>query len=131
VDFHKDFEEQGLHDFFNKVSMISVPVLEGEAFGLYLLESIASGIPVVQPELGAFPEIIRKSGGGITYTPNKPESLAKALESLLADPDKLAKLSRDGRAGVEKSFDLQKQAAETIALYNEISKNYNKDSDAA
>jgi glycosyltransferase involved in cell wall biosynthesis len=131
VEFHKDFEEQGLHDFFKKVSMISVPVLEGEAFGLYLLESIASGIPVVQPELGAFPEIIRKSVGGITYTPNKPEALAKALESLLADPDKLAQLSSEGRAGVENHFNLHKQAEDTIRLYKEIIEKLTQDSDAA
>ena len=131
VEFHKDFEEQGLHDFFKKVSMISVPVLEGEAFGLYLLESIASGIPVVQPELGAFPEIIRKSGGGITYTPNKPEALAKALESLLADPDKLAQLSSEGRAGVENHFNLHKQAEDMIRLYKEIIEKLTQDSDAA
>jgi glycosyltransferase involved in cell wall biosynthesis len=57
VEFHDDFEEQGLREYFEKVSMVSVPVREGEAFGIYLLESMASGVPVVQPALGAFAEI--------------------------------------------------------------------------
>ena len=120
VEFHKDFEDEGLGEFFKKVSMISVPVLEGEAFGLYLLESMAAGVPVVQPELGAFPEIIEKSGGGITYTPNTPEALRTAMESLLHNPERLAQLSIAGRKSVEKYFNIHEQAKETIILYQEI-----------
>lgn len=122
IEFHKDFEEDGRHEFFKKVSMVSVPVIDGEAFGLYLLESMASGTPVVQPSLGAFPEIVEKSGGGITYSPNKPEELAKALASLLEDSEKLSKLSANGRKGVEKYFDIHNQALETIQLYENIIK---------
>ena len=131
VDFHKDFEEEGQNEFFEKVSMISVPVLDGEAFGLYLLESMAAGIPVVQPELGAFPEIIKKSGGGTTYSPNNPETLAMALENLLNDPGALSKLSSAGREGVKHHFNIHKQAEETIKLYKQILTNLNKDTDAA
>lgn len=130
VEFHKDFEEEGRHEFFKKVSMISVPVLDGEAFGLYLLESMASGIPVVQPELGAFPEIIKKSGGGISYSQNTPEELAKALVSLLSDPAKLSQLSATGRKGVEKHFDIHQQALETIQLYKQIKEQQTSDIDA-
>ena len=104
VEFHHDFEEDGLKDYFKKVSMISVPVRNGEAFGIYLLEAMSSGIPVVQPSLGAFPEIVKLSGGGVIYEPNTPAELAKTLSELLLDPEKLDKLSRDGRAGVEKNF---------------------------
>ena len=127
VEFHKDFEEEGRHDFFKKVSMISVPVLQGEAFGLYLLESMASGIPVVQPEVGSFPEIIKKSEGGISYTPNTPEKLAGALSSLLSDPEKLSQLSEAGRAGVEKHFNIHEQALDTIQLYKKIRESKTKD----
>lgn len=120
VEFHKDFEDEGLDEFFKKVSMVSVPVLEGEAFGLYLLESMAAGVPVVQPELGAFPEIVEKSGGGIIYSPNKPEALREALEKLLKDPEKLSQLSIEGRKSVEKHFNIHEQAKEIINLYQEI-----------
>ena len=76
MEFHEAFEGAGRKEFFKKVSLISVPVRNGEAFGMYLLESMASGIPVVQPSLGAFPEIISLSGGGIVYQPNTPEELS-------------------------------------------------------
>ena len=67
VEFHDDFEEQGLRAFLEKVSVVSVPVRNGEAFGIYLLECMVSGVPVVQPALGAFPEIIGLTGGGLVY----------------------------------------------------------------
>ena len=82
VDFHHDFEGIGRHEFFGKVSVVSVPVRNGEAFGIYLLESMASGVPVVQPSLGAFPEIIKGSGGGLLYTPNTSQTLANCLFGL-------------------------------------------------
>lgn len=131
VEFHKDFEEEGRHEFLEKISILSVPVLEGEAFGLYLLEAMASGIPVVQPALGANPEIIEKAGGGIIYQPNEPEKMAAALIDLLDNPEKLSSLSKAGRDGVTNNFNIHNQALETIEIYNTILDNKNKDSDAA
>lgn len=121
VEFHKDFED-GRHEFFKKVSMISVPVLQGEAFGMYLLESMASGVPVVQPALGAFPEIVEKSGGGINYTPNTPEALSEALSSLLGNQEKLNKLSEQGRKGVEQKFNVHQEAKDVVDRYSKLIK---------
>ena len=117
VEFHEDFDGEGRHDFFKKVQMISVPVRNGEAFGLYLLESMASGVPVVQPALGAFPEIIEKSEGGMIYDNNSPEELAKALKNLLMDGKKLKELSIKARTGVEKHFNIYTQADNLIEIY--------------
>jgi glycosyltransferase involved in cell wall biosynthesis len=119
VKWHKDFEE-GRHDFFRNVAMISVPVLNGEAFGMYLLESMASGVPVVQPSLGAFPEIIEKAGGGITYTPNSPNALADALISLLQNPEKLRQLSKNGRHGIEEGFNVHHEVENLVNRYSKI-----------
>jgi glycosyltransferase involved in cell wall biosynthesis len=112
-----DFEEKGVHDFFSKVMLISVPVRIGEAFGIYLLESMASGVPVVQPSLGAFPEIIELSGGGLTYMPNSPEILCEAWAGLLSDSDKLEQLSILGYEGTKARFNIQNHAREIVELY--------------
>lgn len=119
VEFHEEFEEQGLREYLEKVAVVSVPVRKGEAFGIYLLECMASGVPVVQPSLGAFPEIVNLTGGGIIYESNTPESLSEALEKLLNDPDKLDSLSRAGRIGVEKHFHINDQAAKMVNVYRE------------
>jgi len=120
VDFHEDFEEEGRREFFRKVSVVSVPVLKGEAFGLYLLESLASGTPVVQPALGAFPEIIGTTCGGVVYSPNKPENLAEALAGVLGNPDQLLGLSEAGIRGVREQFNIFTHAAELVSVYNRV-----------
>lgn len=121
VDFHKHFEGEGRQQFFAKTSIISVPVRNGEAFGIYIAESLASGIPVMQPPLGAFPEIINQTGGGIIYEKNTPESLAASLKTLLDDKDKLKQLSIEARKGAEAHLDIHKLAKGLIEVYREVS----------
>ncbi|MCZ4695414.1 glycosyltransferase family 1 protein [Ancylomarina euxinus] len=122
VEFHEDFDGEGRHDFFSKVKIISVPVRNGEAFGLYLLESMASGVPVVQPKLGAFPEIVEKSNGGIIYENNTPEVLATAIKDLLNQEDKLQELSTSARKGVEEEFNIYTQSDKLIGIYSKFLK---------
>ena len=45
-------------DFLRKLSIFSVPSRYPEAFGLYVIEALAAGVPVVLPESGAFPELV-------------------------------------------------------------------------
>lgn len=120
VNFHHDFEGEGRKAFFDAASMISVPVRNGEAFGIYIAESMASGIPVVQPALGAFPEVLAKTGGGIIYKDNTPEQLSAALRSLLDNPELLRKLSSDARKGVEQHLSIQHLALQWIRTYKEV-----------
>lgn len=115
-----DFEGDARHEFFKKVSMISVPVRGGEAFGMYLLEALASGVPIVQPALGAFPEIVELSGGGTIFNPNTPEQLSVAWEELLTDSKKLDDLSANGYANVQTKFNIHQHAAEIIDLYKSL-----------
>jgi len=126
VEFHDDFEEQGLREYLEKVSVVSVPVRNGEAFGIYLLECMVSGIPVVQPALGAFPEIVELTGGGVIYQENTPEALAQALEKLLSDPEEMDRLSRSGKEGVDKHFHIDVQAERMIKVYEQAIKEYKK-----
>jgi glycosyltransferase involved in cell wall biosynthesis len=115
-----EFEDEAVHDFFKQVSMLTVPVREGEAFGMYLLESMASGVPVVQPSLGAFPEIVGLSGGGVTYHPNSPEKLSETWAGLLKDTEKLERLSLEGYQGTKSKFNIHNHAAEIIGLYEKL-----------
>jgi glycosyltransferase involved in cell wall biosynthesis len=122
VDFHESFEGNGRTEFFRKVVLGSVPVRNGEAFGFYLTELMASGIPVVQPALGAFPEIIQISGGGVVYEPNTSQKLAEMWAELLRDGKMLDELSIRARKGVEQSFNIRTQASEMVKIYQSLIK---------
>lgn len=119
VEFCEDFECDRT-TFFNRIAVMSVPVRKGEAFGMYLLEAMASGIPVVQPALGAFPEIIEISGGGLTYEPNTPEKLAEALAKILEDKELLVTKSRNGYQGVLNHFNIRNQAKKLLEFYERV-----------
>lgn len=86
------------------IRVLSVPATYGESFGLYLLEALACGVPVVEPHSGAFPELLAATGGGLLCQPDDPRSLADALEELLLDPERARELGRRGRAAVLSGF---------------------------
>ncbi len=117
VEIIHEFEGDERKDFLSRVQLLSVPVLKGEAFGIYLLEAMASGIPVVQPALGAFPEIIEKSGGGVIYPNNTPEELAVALSNLLGDRQKISEMSTRARKSTEETFNIHLLAKRLISVY--------------
>lgn len=119
VDWVDEFEGEERQHFFDTVSVLSVPVLNGEAFGLYQLEALASGIPLAQPALGAFPEIAALSGGEV-FSPNSPEALADALCELLNKPELLIEKSRLAREGVKLHFDIHNQSVKMLELYRSL-----------
>jgi len=121
VEMHEDFTTAGLQNFFKGLTLLSVPVLEGEAFGLYQLESMASGIPSVMPAMGAFPEIAAETGGGVIYDPNTPQALARAIASLLNDPLRIEQLSKQGLAAVHNQYNHLAVARKAIDIYKNLS----------
>jgi len=117
VEFVENYGKDSLKDFFDGLTLLSVPVLKGEAFGLYQLEALASGIPLVQPALGAFPEIIYATGGGAIYTPNTPNALANKWTEVLSNPDKLLEMSLVGRKSIEEKFNMRELTQKIVRVY--------------
>ena len=120
VEFMENFRPDDLHHFFHGLSVVSVPVLKGEAFGLYQLEALASGIPVVQPALGAFPEIAETTGGGLIYQPNTPSALANALAELFSNPEKLQDMSIEGRRAIITKYNTRTLTEKMIIVYKNV-----------
>ena len=70
----------------DSIDVFSVPTAYPEAKGIYILEALARGVPVVQPGHGSFPELVEQTGGGIIVPPGDAQALAYALADLLRDP---------------------------------------------
>jgi len=100
--------------FYSECDVLSVPAKNEEAFGLYVIEAMAAGTPVVQPNCGAYPELIRATGGGVNCGANTAEALATALDSLLRDPQQLRALGRAGREAVFRDYTDTAMATQTI-----------------
>ena len=88
----------------SSLTLFSVPATYPEAFGLYLIEAMASGVPVVQPASSSFPEIIENSGGGVLVPPGDPIALATAWHELLSSPDALQSFREKGRHAAENHY---------------------------
>ena len=99
--------------------MLSVPTVYREAKGLFVLEALANGVPVVEPRHGAFPELLEATGGGILVEPEAADALAGGLQELMNDPELRARLGRQGREAVHHKFSAEVMAAATLAVYRE------------
>ena len=99
---------------------MSVPVRKHDGYGLYILEANAAGVPVVQPATGAFPEIIERTGGGITYSPDNISELSDALVKLFNERDLLTRLGLEGKENVLKELSLEKMSEGLSEVYNSI-----------
>ncbi|MBW8035155.1 MAG: glycosyltransferase family 4 protein, partial [Planctomycetes bacterium] len=85
VEFVEGFEQSDRVRFLQGVSVVSVPERQAAAYGLYVIEANAVGVPVVQPDAGVFGELIEATGGGVVYSGNTAEALAEALREFLVD----------------------------------------------
>lgn len=104
--------------FLAGLDVFSVPTRYHEPKGIFLLEAWANGLPVVQPGHGAFPELIRSTGGGLLVTPDDPAALADGLARVLGDAGLRGSLSSSGAANVRRRHDLPALAAATASLWS-------------
>lgn len=114
--FHANVPREEKLAFLRRIDVLSVPATYAESFGLYVLEALACGVPVVQPRHAAFPEILAATGGGLLCEPDDPRSLAEALEQLLADPARARALGEEGRRAVRERFTLERMAGDVARL---------------
>lgn len=104
--------------FLKSLDVLSVPTVYHECKGLYVLEALANGVPVVQPRHGAFPELIEATQGGLLVNPDDPEDLARALKDLMQDAERRAELAVAGHAAVRAQFDPTTMAEAALAIFN-------------
>lgn len=106
--------------FLQSLDVLSVPTTYREPKGLFVLEALAEGVPVVQPRHGAFPEVLEATGGGLLVDPDSPEDLARGLDTLLKDPALRRELGRNGQSAVRDRFSDRAEAEATLRVYEAV-----------
>lgn len=120
VHFLPEVDRPARIDFLEDLSVLSVPMPGGEAFGMFMVEAWAAGVPVVQPRAGAFPELIDLTGGGVHYDGTGPDALAAALEPLLRDRTRAKELGARGQEATRREFDVNAMAERMSQIYESV-----------
>jgi glycosyltransferase involved in cell wall biosynthesis len=123
VEFHPNLERLAKLAFLRGLSVFSVPARYSEAFGLYVIEAMAAGVPVVQPKTAAFPEIIEATGGGVLCSSDEPTALADAIEALLRDPERSRALGQAGARAVFERFSSRSMAQGCLRVFDDVRAN--------
>lgn len=120
-----DFEYVGSVDragkiaFLRRIDLLSVPSPYQDPKGLYVLEALAAGKPVVQPAHGAFPELLERTGGGELFKPGDGEDLVRKCHALLTDTPRRRILGRQGQQFVHQHYHANASAQQMMELMGE------------
>jgi glycosyltransferase involved in cell wall biosynthesis len=94
----------------------------GEAFPtLTMIESYASGTPVIASELSENPLGIEDGKDSILISPGESGELAKSIQSLANNPDRLPLMSDNARETAEKHFSLRSRIDRLESCYRSLS----------
>ncbi len=110
-------DRKGKLAFLRSLDVLSVPATYDEPKGVFLLEAMASGVPVVQPRRGAFTEMVEKTGGGLLVPPDDVAALADGLQTLWQDRSRAAALGERGFVGVREHYSIARSADRILEVY--------------
>ncbi len=108
-------------EFLRSLDVLSVPATYDEPKGIFLLEAMACGVPVVQPRRGAFTEVVERTRGGLLVEPDDSASLAAGLQRVREDAALAASLSADGYENVRRHYTVAQMADRALEVYGELS----------
>ncbi|MGE3805208.1 MAG: glycosyltransferase, partial [Gemmataceae bacterium] len=103
-----------------ELDVLAVPTTYREPKGLFVLEALANGVPVVQPRHGSFPELIELTGGGLLHEPEDAEDLARVLQRILEDHEQRGSLGQKGQEAVQRHFNAALMAENTLKYYEQV-----------
>ena len=101
-------------------TVVVYPSSVGEPFGLTMLESLASGKPIIVTNSGGMPEIVRDGINGFVIPIRDFEVLASRISQVIEDYKLRMRLGYTGRQIVEAQYTKERVTSETISIYNNL-----------
>jgi len=106
--------------FLRGLTVFSVPASYEEPKGLYILEAMAAGVPVVQPSRGSFPELIESTQGGLLYPADDCRAHAEMLKRLLQQGEERDQMVATGARNVLELHSSKQAARSLIEICNDL-----------
>ena len=91
-----------------------------EPFGIVALEALAAGAPLVASAAGGLVEVLDGTGAGLLFPPGDVDSLARALERMLGEPDVVAASHAAGQHLVHDVYSWDAVATATLPHYQAL-----------
>lgn len=102
------------------IHIFALPSIYREGLPKVLLESMASGKPVVATDVPGCREAVINGETGFLTPPHDPQALAQALATLIENPALRAQMGTSGRMRIINDFSDDVVCQQTIEVYNEI-----------
>lgn len=116
--FHPNVSREEKIRLLKTLSVLSVPAMYGESFGLYVIEAMAAGVFVIQPDHGAFREIVEAAGSGGVYNTEAPDVLTYCLKLHLWDyPEGVLAWNEKARQRVHRIYSVEKMAEGVMQVF--------------
>ena len=106
----------------SEASLVCLPTFYGEGLPKALLEAAASARAIVATDVPGCREIVRPGENGWLVPPRNVPALAAALREAIARPDVCARYGAAGRRMVEREFSLDAVIGDTLAVYEELTR---------
>ena len=103
------------------------PTERDEAAPLVPLEAMAAGLPVVASDIGGGAELIESGKTGLLVPPASVDSLAGAIDSLLADDALRRRMGEAARERIVERYTIEAMTRQTVAVYELAAKRLQKD----
>jgi glycosyltransferase involved in cell wall biosynthesis len=120
--YHGTLDRAAKQSFLRGLDVLSVPATYDEPKGMFLLEAMASGVPVLQPRRGAFTEIVEKTGGGLLVQPDDPDAIADGLYQLWSDRALSSQLANRAFEGVRDHYTVAGSASRLLEVYEKVTR---------
>ncbi len=108
-----------LHSHFQKAAVLVNPSLS-EAFGMSLIEAMATGTPTIATQIGGMPDIVKPGETGLLVPPAQPGALANALSTVLADKALRARMGSVARQRAVETFAWEAIATTLLSHYQSL-----------
>ena len=120
LEYRGAVDRAGKLAFLQALSVFSIPSPQPTQKGQFLLESMASGVPVVQPRLGAFTEVVESTGGGILTEPGDVDGLVRGILALWENVERRKQLGAAGYEGVRARYGVPQMLARLMGIYRSL-----------